>query len=45
MAVFDCMIFLLTLYRALSRHHSSGMTLLTVLLRDGMQVHLVFTPA
>ncbi|KAJ7260152.1 hypothetical protein C8J57DRAFT_1338310 [Mycena rebaudengoi] len=35
MAVFDCMIFLLTLYRALSRHHSSGMTLLTVLLRDG----------
>ncbi|KAJ7723499.1 hypothetical protein DFH07DRAFT_855760 [Mycena maculata] len=35
MVVFDCMIFILTLYRALSRRRLSSQDLLTVLLRDG----------
>ncbi|KAJ7723490.1 hypothetical protein DFH07DRAFT_946507, partial [Mycena maculata] len=32
---FDCMIFILTLYRALSRRHLSRLNLVTVLIRDG----------
>ncbi|KAJ7463876.1 hypothetical protein B0H11DRAFT_2052587 [Mycena galericulata] len=32
---FDCMIFFLTLYRALSQRHLTGLKLITVLLRDG----------
>ncbi|KAJ7431241.1 hypothetical protein B0H11DRAFT_2131528 [Mycena galericulata] len=32
---FDCMIFFLTLYRALSQWHVTGLKLITVLLRDG----------
>jgi hypothetical protein len=35
MTVFDCLIFFLTLYRALSRRYSTGLHLLRVLLRDG----------
>ncbi|KAJ7488191.1 hypothetical protein FB451DRAFT_1226641 [Mycena latifolia] len=35
MGVFDCTIFLLTLYRALTKPSSHGYNLLTVLLRDG----------
>ncbi|KAJ6576046.1 hypothetical protein DFH09DRAFT_1311495 [Mycena vulgaris] len=35
MGVFDCTIFSLTLYRALSKRRSQGLDLLTVLLRDG----------
>ncbi|KAF7350147.1 hypothetical protein MVEN_01317100 [Mycena venus] len=35
MGVFDCTIFMLTLYRALSRRHAPGLDLVTVLLRDG----------
>ncbi|KAJ7162803.1 hypothetical protein C8R43DRAFT_1123476 [Mycena crocata] len=35
MGVFDCTIFFLTLYKALSRRRSSGIELLAVLLRDG----------
>ncbi|KAJ6592980.1 hypothetical protein B0H19DRAFT_1088910 [Mycena capillaripes] len=34
-AVFDCMIFFLTLYKVFSRHRPNGTSLLTVLLRDG----------
>ncbi|KAJ6468128.1 hypothetical protein C8R47DRAFT_1200993 [Mycena vitilis] len=34
-AVFDCMIFLLTLYKVFSRRRPNGTDLLTVLLRDG----------
>ncbi|KAJ7488258.1 hypothetical protein FB451DRAFT_1226818, partial [Mycena latifolia] len=34
-AVFDCMIFLLTLYKVFSRRRPNGTNLLTVLLRDG----------
>ncbi|KAJ7488254.1 hypothetical protein FB451DRAFT_1226808, partial [Mycena latifolia] len=34
-AVFDCMIFLLTLYKVFSRRRPSGTNLLTILLRDG----------
>ncbi|KAJ7484783.1 hypothetical protein B0H11DRAFT_2231460 [Mycena galericulata] len=35
MGVFDCTIFFLTLYRALTRWRSSDVNLLTVLIRDG----------
>ncbi|KAJ7626511.1 hypothetical protein B0H17DRAFT_1110663 [Mycena rosella] len=35
LATFDSVIFVLTLYRALSRHNSNGLTLLGVLIRDG----------
>ncbi|KAJ7362331.1 hypothetical protein DFH08DRAFT_799382 [Mycena albidolilacea] len=35
MGVFDCLIFFLTLYKALSRQYSTGAQLLNVLLRDG----------
>ncbi|KAF8189492.1 hypothetical protein K438DRAFT_1832686 [Mycena galopus ATCC 62051] len=35
MAAFDCLIFFLTLYRALSRRYRTGLLLLNVLLRDG----------
>ncbi|CAK5262451.1 unnamed protein product [Mycena citricolor] len=35
MMLFDCVIFVLTLYRALSRRRAMGFQLLTVLLRDG----------
>ncbi|KAJ7131497.1 hypothetical protein C8R43DRAFT_1133724 [Mycena crocata] len=35
MGVFDCLIFFLTLYRALSQRHRTRLPLLTVLLRDG----------
>ncbi|CAK5275841.1 unnamed protein product [Mycena citricolor] len=35
MMLFDCVIFVLTLYRALSRRRALGFQLLTVLLRDG----------
>ncbi|CAK5283055.1 unnamed protein product [Mycena citricolor] len=35
MGVFDCTIFLLTLYRALSQRRVQGVRLMTVLLRDG----------
>ncbi|KAF8189499.1 hypothetical protein K438DRAFT_1971615 [Mycena galopus ATCC 62051] len=35
MGFFDCTIFLLTLYRALSRRRVAGLDLATVLLRDG----------
>ncbi|KAJ7214451.1 hypothetical protein GGX14DRAFT_610917 [Mycena pura] len=35
LGLFDCMIFLLTLYKTLSRHIPTGPKLLTVLMRDG----------
>ncbi|KAJ7260155.1 hypothetical protein C8J57DRAFT_1471789, partial [Mycena rebaudengoi] len=35
LGIFDCMIFVLTLYRALSRRHPTGFALIPVLLRDG----------
>ncbi|KAJ6576065.1 hypothetical protein DFH09DRAFT_371921 [Mycena vulgaris] len=35
MGLFDCMIFLLTLCRALSQRHLTGLPLITVLIRDG----------
>ncbi|KAJ7917202.1 hypothetical protein B0H13DRAFT_1608528, partial [Mycena leptocephala] len=37
-AVFDCMIFLLTLYKVFSRRRQNGPELLTVLLRDGKEI-------
>ncbi|KAJ7214479.1 hypothetical protein GGX14DRAFT_563292 [Mycena pura] len=35
LSLFDCMIFLLTLYKTLRRHRPAGLNLLTVLMRDG----------
>jgi len=35
LSLFDCMIFLLTLYKTLRRHRPAGFNLLTVLMRDG----------
>ncbi|KAJ7698492.1 hypothetical protein B0H14DRAFT_3036789 [Mycena olivaceomarginata] len=37
-AVFDCMIFLLTLYKVFTRRRPNGGDLLTVLLRDGLML-------
>ncbi|KAJ7436695.1 hypothetical protein FB451DRAFT_1307041 [Mycena latifolia] len=41
MATFDSMIFILTLYRAFSRHNANGLNLLGVLLRDGSVLIIV----
>ncbi|KAJ7488266.1 hypothetical protein FB451DRAFT_1226852 [Mycena latifolia] len=41
-AVFDCMIFLLTLYKVFSRRRPNGTNLLTVLLRDGFYTNYVY---
>ncbi|KAK7046417.1 hypothetical protein R3P38DRAFT_2873683 [Favolaschia claudopus] len=41
MGVFDCTIFILTLYRALSRNRVRGLDLVAVLLRDGAVILLV----
>ncbi|KAJ7429734.1 hypothetical protein B0H11DRAFT_2141412 [Mycena galericulata] len=38
---FDCMIFFLTLYRALSQWHFTGLKLITVLLRDGTFINVM----
>ncbi|KAF7345844.1 hypothetical protein MVEN_01606100 [Mycena venus] len=34
--IFDCTIFLLTLYKAFGRHRTNGLDLFTILLRDGV---------
>ena len=36
--MFDCMIFLLTLYKTLSRIRPKGLNVLTVFMRDGATV-------
>ncbi|KAJ6592953.1 hypothetical protein B0H19DRAFT_1088826 [Mycena capillaripes] len=41
-AVFDCMIFFLTLYKVFSRRRPNGTSLLTVLLRDGTRISVYF---
>jgi hypothetical protein len=41
MGVFDLTIFVLTLYRALSRRRAQSQGLVTVLLRDGMNIFLL----